>query len=74
MTENVTREPTEENTEANAEGEAANEQDKVKPTIYIGLVLTALFGLGKNDLSVDTQPIRLQYCKNQPIMAQYSMW
>ena len=44
MTENVTREPADENT--TAEDEAANEQDKVKPTIYIGLVLTALFGLG----------------------------
>lgn len=35
-------------TEANAE----NEIDKVKPVIYIGLVLTALFGLGKNELLI----------------------
>ena len=35
-------------TEANVE----NEIDKVKPVIYIGLVLTALFGLGKNELLI----------------------
>ena len=50
MTEDVSRDTTEEETTAatgDAE-EAANEQDKVKPVIYIGLVLTALFGLGRS--------------------------
>ena len=30
-----------------AEADPNNEVDKVKPVIYIGLVLTALFGLGE---------------------------
>ena len=34
------------------EASAENEIDKVKPVIYIGLVLTALFGLGKNELLI----------------------
>ena len=33
--------------EAAAEADPNNEVDKVKPVIYIGLVLTALFGLGE---------------------------
>ena len=33
--------------DAAAEADPNNEVDKVKPVIYIGLVLTALFGLGE---------------------------
>ena len=33
--------------DAAAEADPSNEVDKVKPVIYIGLVLTALFGLGE---------------------------
>ena len=33
-------------TDQNNENEAENEQDKVKPVIYIGLTLTLLFSLG----------------------------
>lgn len=36
-----------------APAEAENEIDKVKPVIYIGLVLTLLFGLGKNEIGFD---------------------
>ena len=46
MTENE-----EENVEAEAEAEAPpvpdNEQDKVKPVVFIGLFITACLGLGK---------------------------
>ena len=33
--------------DAAAEADPNNEVDKVKPVIYIGLVLTTLFGLGE---------------------------
>jgi hypothetical protein len=61
MTENE-----EENVEAEAEAEAAptpdNEQDKVKPVVFIGLFITALLGLGKlGDLYLVIISIHLSY-------------
>jgi len=43
-------------TDQNNENEAENEQDKVKPVIYIGLTLTLLFSLGCYDVFFKLEP------------------